>query len=209
LALLSSAAVVWANDTEYRDYTVFVDGKDAGMSKITIIQKDDGSSYMAGTVDVRFRHFLVEIALKIETQEWWKDGRLIGMDTNTTENAKKTRVLVAVDNNQLVMRVNGQARVLNPDTWTTSFWKLADPRFHNKEIPVLEADSGKEHRCELKYLDTQQLKVAKELQECYHFRVVGGPGQIELWYDRYHRLVRQELTELGHKTIVTLVNVRR
>ena len=42
-----------------------------------------------------------------------------------------------------------------------------------------------------------------------HFRVTGGPTPIDLWFDRYYRLVRQEFTEAGHKMIVQLVNVRR
>jgi hypothetical protein len=209
MAFFSPAFPLYATDTEHREYSVRVDGKDAGLSRITIVQKDDGSTYVTGSVDVKFRHLLSDFTLKVESQEWWKDGRLVGMQTNCVENRKKTDVVVAADNNQLRMRVNGQERVLNPDTWTTSFWKLADSRFHNKQVPVLEVDTGKEFNCELRYLDTQQLKVGKDLQECYHFRVVGGPGQIELWFDRYHRLVRQELAEQGHKTIVNLVNIRR
>ena len=32
---------------------------------------------------------------------------------------------------------------------------------------------------------------------------------IELWFDKYHRLVRQEFTESGHRTIVKLENIKR
>ena len=41
--------------------------------------------------------------------------------------------------------------------------------------------------------------------------VAGGAsnGPVDLWYDKYHRLVRQEFTDSGHKTIVQLENVRR
>ena len=54
-----------------------------------------------------------------------------------------------------------------------------------------------------------QIKVGSELQDCYHFRVSSAPGPIDLWFDRFHRLVRQEFTESGHKTIVQLIQVRR
>jgi hypothetical protein len=209
IALLCPLARVRAEDTEYRDYSIFIDGKDSGSSKMKIVQQDDGTTYMSATLDVKFRQFIAEYNLKVETKEWWKEGRLIGMETTSAENRKKTDVVVAVSKDQLRIRVNGQERYLRPETWTTSFWKLADARFHNKQIPVLEVDTGKDFNCELKYLDAQQLKVGSQLQDCYHFRVTGGPSPVELWYDRYHRLVRQESTEMGHRTIVQLVQVRR
>src|SRR3954454_18973507 len=109
LALLAVLGAARADDTEVREFSVFVDGKDAGSSRMTLIQKDDGTSYMSATLDVKFRHLLViDYALKIETQEWWKEGRLIGMKTNSSENGKKTEVTVAADNQQLRMRVNGK-----------------------------------------------------------------------------------------------------
>ena len=43
----------------------------------------------------------------------------------------------------------------------------------------------------------------------HHFLVRGGPTPAELWFDKYHRIVRQESIEFGHKTIVQLVNTRR
>ena len=210
VALLAPAAQLRADDEESREFTVFVDGKDAGNSRMKLIQKADGTSYMSSTVDVKFRHLLVlDYTLKIDTQEWWKEGKLIGMKTTCAENGKKTEVTVAVDGKQLRLRVNGQERQIKPDVWTTSFWKLADARFHNKQIGILEVDTGKEFNCELKYMGADKLKVAGDFQECYHFRVSAAPGPVDLWYDRYHRMVRQEFTESGHKTIVQLIKVSR
>jgi hypothetical protein len=211
LALVSLVLPVGATDTEQRHYSIFVNGKEAGSSKMTIVQETNGSTYMRATLDVKFRQVFADYTLKLETQEWWKDARLVGMQTSSTENSKKTDVVVAMEKNQLRMKVNGQERGLKPESWTTSFWRLADARFHNNQIPVLEVDSGKEFNCELKFVGNEKQKVGGELQDCYHFRVMGGPAQgpIELWFDRYHRLVRQEFTDHGHKTIVQLVNVVR
>jgi hypothetical protein len=199
-----------ADDTEQREFSIFVDGKQAGSSRMTLIQKDDGATQMSATVDVKFRHLLIlEYVLKIETQESWKDGRLIGMKTNSIENGKKNEITIAGDEKQLRLRVNGKESVLKSEVWTTSFWKLADARFHNKEISIVESDTGKEFNCELKYVGTEKIKVGNQLQACYRFLVTAAPGPVDLWFDRYHRLVRQEFTESGHKTIVQLVNIRR
>src|SRR5579863_2977234 len=76
LLLLFAVCPAWADDSEQREFSIFIDGKDAGISRMTIAQKDDGTSYMSATLDVKFRHLLVvDYTLKIETQEWWKDGR--------------------------------------------------------------------------------------------------------------------------------------
>jgi hypothetical protein len=150
-----------------------------------------------------------EYVIKIDAQEWYKDGRLVGLKTSGTDNGKKIDVTVANDNNQLRMRVGGKDSVVRSDAWPSSFWKLADARFHNKQTPILEVDTGKEYSSELKYIGSEKVKVGPDFVECYHFRLTAAPGPVDLWYDRYHRLVRQEFTELGHKTIVQLNQVRR
>src|SRR5581483_10819714 len=97
-------------------------------------------------------------------------------------------------------------RLIRPDVWTTSYWKLADARFHNKTVPILDADSGKESTAQLQYVGTEQINIGSQPENCYHFRVVGSGNPIDLWYDRYHRLVRQDFVEQGHRTIIQLVN---
>lgn len=209
LALFASPDALRADDTETRTYSVFIDGKDSGISRMTIVQKDDGTAYVSASVDVKFRHLILDYAIKVETQEWWKNGRLVGMKTTGSDNGKKIDVALVADNNALRLRVNGKESQVRPDVWTTSYWKLADARFHNKQVPILEADTGKEYTSELKFVGNEKLMVGAQLQDCYHFRVAAAPGPVELWFDRYHRLVRVEFTESGHKTIVQLVNVKR
>ena len=208
--LLAPLATACADDTEAREFSIFVDGKEAGSSRMSLIQKDDGTTTMSATVDVKFKHLgFIDYAMKVETQEIWKDGRLIGMKTNCTEQKKKTEVVVALDNQQLRMRVNGKESMLKPETWTNSYWKLADARFHNKQVPILEVDTGKEFNCELKYVGMEKLKVGGQFLDCYRFLVTAAPGPVDVWFDKYHRLVRQEFAEKGHKMIVQLENVRR
>jgi hypothetical protein len=208
VGMLIAPALVRADDTETREFSVFVDGKESGSSRMTLVQKDDGTSYMTGSLNVKFRQILGEFSFAVETQEWWKNGRLIGMKTSAVDNGKKTDITVAVDNNQLRMRVNGKESAVNPETWTTSFWKLADARFHNKQTPILEIDTGREFNTELKYVGTEKLKLP-DLQDCYRFKVAAAPSPVDLWYDRFHRLVRLEFTEAGHRTIVQLTKISR
>ena len=41
-----------ADDTEHREFSIFVDGKQAGSSKMTLVQKDDGSTFMSAAIFV-------------------------------------------------------------------------------------------------------------------------------------------------------------
>ena len=204
-----SSSTAQAKDVEQRDYTVLVDGKEAGQSKLTIIVQDDGSTDVTGSVNVNVNMLLGKYSLAIDSTEKWKEGKLVSLRTTSTENGKKTEVQATAQGDQLVVRVNGKDKNARGDNWTTSYWKLADQRFHNKAVPVLETDTGKELAGELKYIGAEKLPINGQPVECYHFRVTGIPSPIDLWYDRYHRLVRQEFVESGHRTIVNLTAVKR
>ena len=55
----------------------------------------------------------------------------------------------------------------------------------------------------------QQLTLGGQAQNCYHFRVTGGPSPVDLWYDGGYRLVRQEFTVDSHRTAFSLSSLRR
>jgi hypothetical protein len=198
-----------ADDTEQRDFTILVDGKAAGASRMTIIQKDDGITYMKASAEVKLQGIFA-YSFRVEAEEWWKDGKLIGLKAQSQENKKHAQVVVGSDGKVLTLSVDGKKRGLGPEVWTTSYWKLADARFHNKEIPVLETDTGNTFMGRLQFVrGEEKITIAGKLENCYHFCVHGPTGPCDLWFDRFHRLVRQEFTESGHRTIVQLDSIRR
>ncbi len=205
LSLVCLAGPLGAAHTETRSFSILVDGKEAGQSQMTIVEQDDGSVYMSASAKVQLKGIVVNYDFTIEGQEWWKDGKLIGMKMLCNDNGKKCDLLVRQQAGQLLARVNGMDRALRADVWTTSYWKLADARFHNKQVPLLAADTGQERVGQLQYVGSKQLPVANQLVPCYHFRITGAGHPVDLWFDQYHRLVRQEFTESGHKTIIQLV----
>jgi hypothetical protein len=127
-----------------------------------------------------------------------------------TEDGKRTEVEVTASGEQLHLRLNGQkAGLIRRDAWTSSYWQLAEPKFHGKTVPILDSDTGKEYDGQLNYIGIDPLKVGNRAEDCYHFRVTGIPVPIDLWFDSYHRMVRQEFTESGHRTLVQIIAVRR
>jgi hypothetical protein len=209
LCLVLSTSPARATDVERREFSILIDGKDSGFSRMVITVQDDGTTVMQGSCSVKFTKLLFTFSYQIEASEWWKDGKLIGLKSKSTENSKKNDVSGSMDGAQLKVRANGKDVVLRSDAWTTSYWKLADAKYHNKPVPLVDPEDGKEYNGQLQFVAQEQITINKTPQTCYHFKVTGGPQPTDLWYDRFHRLVRQEFTEQGHKIIVQLNQIVR
>jgi hypothetical protein len=204
---------VLAADTEIRDFNITIDGNESGRYRMTIDRRDNGTISMAGQAAVKVKKLGITVyQYTYSGTEVWKDGkegRLLGMNSTSDDNGTKFEVNVAPEADLLRVRVNGRPRLVRADVWTTTYWKLAHSRFHNQNVPLLDADTGKDFSGKLDYLGVAQLTVAGQNQTCHHFRITGGPNPVDLWYDSQHRLVRQEFSEDGHRTILQLVSIRR
>ena len=199
-----------AADTEYRDYAITVDSKPSGSSQISITRQTDGSFTVNCQAVVRITQVFFKYEFTTQTSEVWKEGRLMSLKASTNDNGKKVVMTASALGPSLRVQVNNQPeRPARPDVWTNSFWKLADAKFHNKEVPILEEDTGKEFTGRLTYIGTDKLTVANQQQDCYHFRLSGGANPVELWFDRYHLLVKQDFVESGQRTIIQISNIRR
>src|SRR6266849_2163598 len=67
-----------ANDSEVRDFTTFIDGKQAGDYQMTITSQDDGSITMSGRASIDIRVLVVgRYRYTYNGTETWKDGRLV------------------------------------------------------------------------------------------------------------------------------------
>jgi hypothetical protein len=210
---MATAAPALAADKESREFTVTIDGRDSGHYRMTIERRDDGTVRMVSQASIQVKRLaLVVYRYNFNCTEVWKDGKdaqLLTLTSACDDNGTKYDVSAAAETTGLRVRVNGQPRLVRADVWTTTYWKLADARFHNQAVPLLDADTGKDFTGRLTYLGTEQITTSGQAQNCYHFRVVGGPNPVELWYDAQHRLARHEFTEDGHRTIIQLTAVRR
>ncbi len=204
-----AAGAATAGDAETREYAIHVDGKESGSTTMTIVQQDDGSSYMKAEVKVAVKKLIFSYKLQLDAEEWWKAGKLVAAKTHVLENARKTEVVARSTAQGLEVSVNGQVKLLAEDCWTSSFWKLADVKYHNKQIPIVETDTGKDFLGKLDFVGQEQLPIAGNPTKVYHFRVTGIPSTTDVWYDGYHRLVRMEFTEDGHKMLVHLTGIKR
>jgi hypothetical protein len=207
LAPLPRAA---AADAEVRLFNNFIDGKYAGDYRMTITTQDDGTVTMdgQGKADIRILP-LVRYTYSYRGREVWKDGRLLRFDSSCNDNGKAFTVTAVAEPDGLHVTVNNRPRVSPLNTWVTTYWRLPEAAARGTELPLLDADSGKDLRGALQYVGESQVPVAGQLQNCTHYRVTGKEVQVDLWYDAQERLVRQEWVEQKSRIVLQLSQVQR
>lgn len=198
--------ISWAGapQVETRNFAISIDGKPAGDYHMTI-RLDNGLYLISGQADVKVRYLggVYTYVYSYNGNEVWKDGRLQRLETASNDNGKKFSVSALVDGNTLRVKVNGQERRCRPDVWTTSYWFLAAANFRNQAVPLLDVDTGREIAAQLQFVGNSAIKVSGKVQNCAQYRLRGGV-QVDLWFDAQERLVREEMVEDGHRTVLEL-----
>jgi hypothetical protein len=216
LALLVLAAVAQGQSqpagdtTEVRDFAVSVDGKQAGNTQIVITDRADGTTLVTTKANVQVKLFL-NYTYAYQGTEVWNKEQLVRLDGKCSDNAKKYSVHAELDTkeNKLRVQANDKETLTAPEVWSTSYWKLPPAKYHNKAVTLVDADRGDVIGGHLQYVETEERTVAGKAQKLYHFKVIGPNPAVDLWFDAYHRLVRQEFTDRGHRTVIELANVQR
>lgn len=209
-ALTAGATRAGAVETEVRDFAIEVDGKNSGQFVMTITRQDDGTLSMQSQANLRVKSMLYTYEYTFQGTEHWKDGRLVQITSKCNDDGTRYDLSGQADGQSFRLKVNGKERVCRWDMWTTSYWQLADKRFHNQGVPLLDSDCGKEYAANLQYVGVKQLLVNGQAKNCYQFRVTGGPASpIELYYDEHHRIVREEFTDQGKRIVFNLRSIQR
>jgi hypothetical protein len=199
---------VFAEFSQTRDFAISVNGKESGFSRMALAQKGDGSFTVAVQASVELQ-IIFKYRFQMDANELWKDGRLVELKSAVNDNGKQDQVMAAAQTEQISVRKNGgRERTVQSDAWTTSFWKLPDARYHNKNIPVLESYTAESYIGLLQYVGTEPINVGAQQVSCYHFRVTGGPHPIDLWFDQYYLLVREEFVKQGQRMAIQLIGIR-
>lgn len=209
LALALVAGRAGAADVEQREFTVYVDGKQAGTYHLTIAAQADGTTTAAAaaTISVKLGPLPV-YSYSYRGTETWKAGYLVRMDSSANDNGKRFALTAVAEPAGLRVTVNGQQRMHPPQTWPTSYWRLPDPRPADPTVRLLDADTGRALQARLTVVGMEQVAALGKALPCRHVQL-RGDVQVDLWYDEAQRLVRQESLEDGHKTTLELTRCQR
>jgi hypothetical protein len=193
---------------ETRDFAVTVDAKPAGWYRMTITPRGKHSLSLECQAQVRAKVLFYTYKYSYRGTETYQGGQLSHFESRCNDDGKPYEVLATPDGDGLHVRVNGKERVIPSPVWTTSYWKLPAGK-KTGAVLLLDADTGKDIPGRLEWVGKTELPVGGRAHPCQHYRVTGPPSPINLWYDAQERLVRQDYTEDGHRTILALKKITR
>jgi len=228
LPTIATAAEPQTLERETRDFKISVDGKGRGKCKIEITSRDDGTERMHIDAALNFNYVVYEYRYSSVGTEIWKDGRLLRLENSANYNGTKYVVKASSSNDKLLVTVDDKTSNFEPDVWVTSYWRLPDRlvqpgaaagkgvvpaggrrRAQNGDtVPVvlLDSDKGQMLKGEVKRIGEEAITLAGKKTSCRHYRI-SGDVQVNVWYDSRQRLVRQEIVESGHKTVMELTRL--
>ena len=204
--LLGFALVPWARaaETEVRVFNVTVDGKDAGKYRMAFTKESDGTLTVSCDAHVKVKvAFVTAYHYDYTGTEAWKDGRLVSLRSVSDDDGKKFDVTATATEKGLSVKVNGREKAVAADAYLTTACCLPDARRRGGDLPLMEADNGQEIKGKIQEVATGTLNVGGTDVAVTRYRLK-SLVEHEIWYDRSDRMVRQEWTEDGHKTVLQL-----
>ncbi|HEV3204414.1 MAG TPA: DUF6134 family protein [Gemmataceae bacterium] len=198
-----------AGETEIRDFQIYVDNNSAGSYRMKITPHDNGTISMTAEARVQVTFLLFKYTYTYKGTETWLGNRLMRLDSTCNDDGKYFTVSAEPEGNFLRVKTNSKERTIQPDVWTTTYWRLPLDRPRNGQVSLLDADTGRFISGKIQDLGASRIKVAGHEQVCTHYKITGDRIQVDAWYDAKERLVHQESLEDKHTTVLKLVNIGR
>jgi hypothetical protein len=196
-----------AAEKETRVFNIKIDDKPAGYHQMTISRLDDHTTTVDSRADVSVSYLIKTFKYTYRGTERWVDGRLIQLMSETNDDGTQYQVLVQVDGDKLRVRVNGKESTTRQDVWTTTYWQLPPLQSPNQAVALLDCDTGKDLRGNLRYVGMEPLLVGGQTQNCAHYQI--REVHVDVWYDAQKRLVRQASLDDGHRVLLELARIDR
>jgi YD repeat-containing protein len=197
-----------AAETEVRQFNVSVDGKPSGQYTMTIAKSDDGVTITCEA------HVKVKVALitayhyDFTAIEEWKDGKVQSLRSRCDDDGKKFEITATAGEKGLTVKVNGREKSVRGDVYLTTACCLPDAKRRDGDLPLLEGDNAQEINGKIQQVSSGPMTVCGDSINVTRYRLTSGVAH-DVWYDGSDRLVRQEWTEDGHKTVLELSSIKK
>lgn len=188
---------------QIRNFTIAVDGVERGTMTATISRHADGSERMRGEAALRLNFIVYRYRYSSSGTEVWKEGRLVELANEADYNGDKYVVTAAATDDAVQVTVNGESRQTPADVWVTSYWREPHASKVGRDLRLFDSDKGRLLSGKLHRIGPVDLTIEDQPIPTTHYRL-RGDVEVDLWYDRDGRLVRQESLESGHRTRLEL-----
>jgi YD repeat-containing protein len=205
---LGAAPLARAAETEVRTFNVSVDGKPSGQYKMTITR--DGAA-LSITCDAHVKVKVLGVtaySYDFYGVEEWKDGKLQSLRSRSNDDGKKFDVTASAGEKGLTVKINGREKTVRGDVYLTTACCLPDAKRRDGDLPLMESDNGQEINGKIQQVSSGPMTVCGESVNVTRYRLTSGTAH-DVWYDGADRMVRQEWTEDGHKTVLELAGVKK
>jgi len=195
-----------AAETEVRQFNVSVDGKPSGQYTMKFSKGDDGVLTVVCEAHVKVKvGFITAYHYDFTAIEEWKDGRVQRLRSRCDDDGKKFEVVATAGERGLTVKVNGREKTVRGDAYLTTACCLPDAKRRDGDLPLMEADNGQEIDGKIQEVSSGPMNVVGESVKVTRYRLTSLVAH-DLWYDGAGRMVRQEWTEDGHKTVLELAS---
>jgi len=209
LFLVLTSCSAQTTDIETRDFLVQVSGKVCGEVHMTIHRQSPTQISVRCDTDLKVALPTGNYRYSFRGMEVWRDRQFVRLDSHTDDNGRRYVVTAIAEPTGVRVKVNNRERIVAPVSWLTTYWSLPEPNLRKQSLHLLDADNGNELYGRLEFVANEKLTIAGQQVALNHYRVVMGKNHMDLWYDGTERLVRQEWVELGHRTVIELIRIRR
>jgi hypothetical protein len=202
-----------AAEREVRDFQIRVGNRPAGQYQLTITRQDDGSISVQARARVTVSYLVYSYKYYYNGTEKWRGDRLAEVNSSANDNGTRYHVTAAAEGNALRVWVNDTNQLIPGDVWTTTYWRLPDARFRNREIRLLDVDVGQEITGTLQFVESKAVTILGQPLECAHYHLSGSrpnggpPLSVDLWYDPQGRLVWEDAVEEGRHIVFQLTQL--
>jgi len=192
LALLLAAPAL-ADDN--RTFQVSVEGKPAGQFVLKVAEKD-GTTECTVSARVEVKTLLGRYRYSLDSQEAWKDGKLMGLRSTCNDDGTKHDVTLTSDGTTATLKADGKTIKGGTAVWPTTYWRLPPA---TGALTLIDSDTGKLISAKLEEVGADKVKVLGKEQAATKYRLTGGVD-VTLWYDAGGRLVRESFVDSGYRT---------
>jgi hypothetical protein len=196
-AALALAGPAAAGDT--RTFQVFVDGKAVGHYRVQVADKD-GATECTVAARVEVKTLLGTYRYALDSQETWKDVKLVGLRSTCNDDGTKHDVTLTHDGTTATLKADGKTIKGGGGVWPTTYWRLPPAA---GALTLLDSDTGKLIPAKLEQAGADTVRVLGADRAATKYRLTGGVD-VTLWYDAGGRLVRESFVESGHRTVLEL-----
>ena len=207
--LAFSALALRAGDIEVREYSVRVDGQQAGTSQLTIVHTDDGVLCMRARTKMRVDIAGTNIFRKVyQSRESWQDGRLQQFESHGKLDGRPFAICAQRRGERLRIQADqrsaGECQALGSEPC----WRLPPGLARECTLPLIDSQTGHALATHFEYVGTDRVTVGRRTNPCLHFVVV-SEDPADAWYDQEGYLVRFEQSSGGHHVALELVRVHQ